>query len=159
MDFWDILIDLFGHFLGGPKWHFSDFKCTFGVSGFRGSVGGPGDCNSRIARCRGATGPLWPDDPYRQTSLIPTRFWDPFWPDFDLTLSGTQACVYPRCGLTHWLVSGKAPPLPGARYLVDTPPPSSSSQGICGAAGQTLCVSIRWFLSRESHITRYIANP
>ena len=22
-------------------------KCTFGVSGFRGSVGGPGDCNSR----------------------------------------------------------------------------------------------------------------
>ena len=23
-----------------------DFKCTFGISGFRGSVGGPGDCNA-----------------------------------------------------------------------------------------------------------------
>ena len=27
------------------KWHFSDFKVHFGVSGLRGSVGGPGDCN------------------------------------------------------------------------------------------------------------------
>ena len=28
-------------------------------------------------------------------------------------------------------------------YLVDAPPPSSSSQGICRAAGQTLCVCTR----------------
>ena len=28
------------------KWHFSDFKMHFGFSGFRGSVGGPGDCNT-----------------------------------------------------------------------------------------------------------------
>ena len=43
MDFLDISID----FWGGPKWHFSDSKkCTFGVSGFRGFVEGPGDCNT-----------------------------------------------------------------------------------------------------------------
>ena len=32
-------------FLGGPKWHFSDFKMH--LSGFRGSVGGSGVCNAK----------------------------------------------------------------------------------------------------------------
>ena len=30
----------------GLKWHFLTLKCAFGVSGFRGSVGGPGDCKT-----------------------------------------------------------------------------------------------------------------
>ena len=48
--FLDILIDFWGHFpVGAPKWHFSDFKMQkFGVLGFRGSVGGPGDCKTRL---------------------------------------------------------------------------------------------------------------
>ena len=33
------LIDFWGHFPEGSNMAFSDFKCTFGVSGFRGSVG------------------------------------------------------------------------------------------------------------------------
>ena len=46
MDFSDILIDFWGHFSGGSKMAFSDFKMHFWGSGFRGSVGGPGVCNS-----------------------------------------------------------------------------------------------------------------
>ena len=30
-------------------WHFSNSKCTFGVSGFRGSEACRGDCNNTIA--------------------------------------------------------------------------------------------------------------
>ena len=42
MDFLDILTDFWGHFSGGPKWHFRTLNCTFGVSGFQGSVAGRG---------------------------------------------------------------------------------------------------------------------
>ena len=35
-------------------------------------------------------------------------------------------------------------------YLVDDPPPSSLSQGICRAAGQTLCVSTRPLVPGEA---------
>ena len=35
-------------------------------------------------------------------------------------------------------------------YLVDAPPPSSFSQGICRAAGQTLCVSTRPLVPGEA---------
>ena len=51
-----------------------------------------------------------------------------------------QACAYPDVRLRSDSVSGKAPLL-GAMYLLHAPPPSSLSQGICGAGGQTLCVS------------------
>ena len=42
----DILIDFWGHFPGGPKWHFGTLKCTFGVLEFRGSVAGRGVCKN-----------------------------------------------------------------------------------------------------------------
>ena len=43
--FLDILIDFWGPFSGGGgrQWHFRTLNCTNGVSGFQGSVGGPGD--------------------------------------------------------------------------------------------------------------------
>ena len=34
------LIEFEGVFLGGPTWHFSNFKVDFGVAGFRGSLQG-----------------------------------------------------------------------------------------------------------------------
>ena len=37
-------------FLGGPSGIFRTLKCTFGVSGFRGSVGGPGDCRHGLQK-------------------------------------------------------------------------------------------------------------
>ena len=45
MDFSDILFDFSGHFGGGVQnGIFRTLKCTFGVSGFRGSVAGRGVC-------------------------------------------------------------------------------------------------------------------
>ena len=47
LDFLDILIDFWGPFSGGVKnSFFRALGCTFGVSAFRGSVGGPGDCKT-----------------------------------------------------------------------------------------------------------------
>ena len=46
--FLDILIDIWAHFSEGSKMRFSEFKCTFGVSGFQGSVAGRGDCNTGV---------------------------------------------------------------------------------------------------------------
>ena len=48
--FLDILIDFWGHFSGGSKWHFSDFEMhsSFGVSGFRRSVAGRGVCKAGL---------------------------------------------------------------------------------------------------------------
>ena len=45
--FLDILIDFWAYFWGGVEnGIFRTLKCTFGVSGFRGSVAGQGVCNS-----------------------------------------------------------------------------------------------------------------
>ena len=48
----------------------------------------------------------------------------------------------PRCVFTRLTLHLVKPPS-RAMYLVDAPPPSSLSQGICRTAGQTLCVSTR----------------
>ena len=45
--FLDILIDFGVHFSGVQNGIFRTFKCTFGVSGFRGSVAGQGVCKDR----------------------------------------------------------------------------------------------------------------
>ena len=51
-EFLDILIGFWGHFSGGVQnGIFRTLKCTFGVLGFRGSVGGPGICKSRGKNC------------------------------------------------------------------------------------------------------------
>ena len=45
-DFLDIFIDFWGHFFRGVRNRtLRTLRCTFGVSVFRGSVGGQGDCN------------------------------------------------------------------------------------------------------------------
>ena len=43
---WTFKLTFEAIFPGGPKWHFLDFKCTFGVSGFQGSVAGRGVCST-----------------------------------------------------------------------------------------------------------------
>ena len=52
MGFLDILIDFWGPFFGGVQnGTFRTLKCIFGVLGFRGSVGGLGDCNPKTKAC------------------------------------------------------------------------------------------------------------
>ena len=44
----------------------------------------------------GATEPLRPDAPHPQIPITPTRFWPPFWPEFDLNLTQFWPQIAPR---------------------------------------------------------------